>query len=206
MQEKPFSQACENNKAPILAVIREYFADCHRVLEVGSGTGQHAAYFAGQLPYLVWQASDVAAHLPGIEAWRADASLPNQPPAITLDVNGDWPSQQFDGVFSANTAHIMSWPEVQCCFAGVSQVLKTGGHFCLYGPFNFDGQYTSDSNRQFDAMLRARDPESGIRDFSDLNQLAKQQGLHFVADHPMPANNRVLVWRRQLVWGARIAH
>lgn len=196
MQKKPFSQACENNKAPILAVIREYFADCHRVLEVGSGTGQHAAYFAGQLPHLVWQASDVAAHQAGIEAWRTEAGLTNQPAAITLDVNGEWPNQQFDGVFSANTAHIMSWPEVQRCFAGVSQVLKTGGHFCLYGPFNFDGQYTSDSNRQFDAMLRARDPESGIRDFSDLNQLANQHGMCFVSDHPMPANNRTLVWRR----------
>lgn len=197
MQEKPFSQACENNKAPILTVIREYFADCHRVLEVGSGTGQHAAYFSGQLPHLIWQASDVAAHQPGIEAWRTEAGLANQPAAITLDVNGEWPYRQFDGVFSANTAHIMSWPEVQRCFAGISQVLKTGGHFCLYGPFNFDGQYTSDSNCQFDAMLRARDPESGIRDFSDLNQLANQHGMCFVADHPMPANNRVLVWRRQ---------
>lgn len=197
MQGKPFSQACENNKAPILAVIRDYFADCRQVLEVGSGTGQHAAYFAGKLPPLVWQASDVAANLPGVEAWRAEAGLANQPPAIALDVNREWPKQQFDGVFSANTVHIMSWPEVQRCFAGVSQVLKIGGHFCLYGPFNFDGQYTSDSNRQFDAMLRARDPESGIRDFSDLNRLAEQHDMRFVADHPMPANNRVLVWRRE---------
>ena len=194
--EKPYAESCDQNKAPILAVLRRLFADTNSVLEIGSGTGQHAVHFAGAMPHLVWQTSDRRESHPGILAWLTEAALPNTREPIDLDVCGPWPRQQFDGVFSANTVHIMSWAEVERCFEGVGQVLSAGGCFALYGPFNYNGQYTSDSNRRFDGWLKQRDPLSGIRDFNDLNLLAEAQGLVFMEDIEMPVNNRILVWRR----------
>ena len=187
---KPFSEACERNRAPILAVLKRVFADRRHVLEIGSGTGQHAAYFAPELPHLVWQASDVAANLPGIREWFANA--------IELDVDQPWPKLDADAVFSANTCHIMSWPQVQRLFEGVGAIatLKT---FCLYGPFRYAGKPTSESNARFDAMLRARDPLSGLRDFDDINRLAAHAGMALLEDNPMPANNRLLVWRKSFM-------
>jgi SAM-dependent methyltransferase len=160
------------------------------VLEIGSGTGQHAAYFAPELPHLVWQASDVAENLPGIREWVCD------PPPIELDVDKAWPKVDADAVFSANTCHIMSWPQVEQLFSGVGRVLRKGGVFALYGPFNYGGKPTSESNARFDAMLRGRDPASGLRDFEEINRLAAGAGLAFAEDNAMPANNRLLVWRR----------
>lgn len=186
---KPFSEACERNRAPILAVLKRVFKDRKRVLEIGSGTGQHAAYFAQELPHVVWQASDVAENLPGIREWVCE------PPAIELDVDKEWPKVDADAVFSANTCHIMSWPQVERFFAGVGRVLPPSGLFALYGPFNYHGKHTSESNARFDAMLRARDPASGLRDFDDLARLAERAGLMLVEDNAMPANNRLLVWR-----------
>jgi hypothetical protein len=185
---KPFSEASERNRAPILAVLKRIFRDRKRVLEIGSGTGQHAAYFAAELPHLVWQASDVAEHLPGIRQWVSN------PAPIELDVDKPWPAVEADAVFSANTCHIMSWPQVQRMFKGIGKIpsLKT---FCLYGPFNYGGSHTSESNARFDAMLRARDPASGIRDFEAINSLAETAGLVLQEDNAMPANNRLLVWR-----------
>lgn len=194
---KPFSEACEQNKQPILAVLSRLFADIRTVLEVGSGTGQHAVYFARALPHLFWQTSDKAENHPGIRAWLEEDGLSNIGVPIELDVAGNWPSQTFDGVFSANTTHIMSWPEVEAFFRGVGRVLCEGGCFALYGPFNFAGSYTSESNRQFDLWLRQRDPQSGIRNFEELNGLAARQHLYFEEDIEMPVNNRILVWRKQ---------
>jgi len=195
--EKPFSQACENNKDPILAVIREVFPRSGTILEIGSGTGQHAVYFARHLPHLTWQPSDVAANLPGIRAWLAEAGLPNIAEPLVLDLNqAEWPLARADGAFSANTAHIVSWPQVEALFHGVSEVLEPGAAFCLYGPFAYGGEHTSQSNAEFDAMLRRRDPASGIRDLRDLEAAARRVGLILEADHAMPANNRTLVWRR----------
>lgn len=196
IMDKPYSQACENNKVPILNVIKQYFQSSKCVLEIGSGTGQHAVFFAEAMPYLTWQTSDVLANHPGINRWIDEADLPNLLTPIALNVNGRWPEKNVDGVFSANTAHIMSWQSVQQMFYGIASILNEGGHFCLYGPFNYDGQYTSESNRQFDGMLRERDPLSGIREFNALNALANKHGLHFVADHAMPANNRTLIWKK----------
>ncbi len=193
---KPFSEACEENKQPILAVLERLFADVHRVLEIGSGTGQHAVYFAAALPHLIWQTSDLPEHHPGIRDWLEEAALPNLKAPIVLDVGGVWPDQEFDAVFSANTAHIMSWPQVAQMFEGIGGVLESGGCFALYGPFNFGGDYTSDSNKRFDQWLKARDSYSGIRNFEDLDDLAGSNGLTFVQDIPMPVNNRILVWRR----------
>jgi len=196
MTEKPCAPACERNREPILAVLRECFADRRDVLEIGSGTGQHAVHFAAAMPWLRWHCSDRAAYLPGIGLWLGDAALANTPAPIELDVAGPWPARRFDAIFSANTLHIMGWPEVRCFFAGMDAVLEADGMLAVYGPFNYRGAYTSDSNREFDAWLKARDLRSGIRDFEAVDALARGIGLALLDDIAMPANNRLLVWRR----------
>lgn len=197
MAAKPWSEACERNRAPILEVLRSAFAGATQVLEIGSGTGQHAVFFAAALPHLVWQPSDVAANLPGITAWRDDSGLPNLRAPLALDVDAaDWPVTACDGLFSANTLHIMSWASVRNFFAGAGRVLEPGGTLAVYGPFSYDGRHTAESNTRFDAFLHARDPLSGIRDFAAVCELVHEQGLAFVDDHALPANNRMLVWRR----------
>jgi SAM-dependent methyltransferase len=196
-EERPYSEACERNRGPILEVLRTAFARASRVLEIGSGTGQHAVAFAAALPHLVWQASDVAAHLPGIRAWRAAHPSPNLPEPVALDVNVDpWPSSAYDAAFSANTSHIMSWTEVQRLFARVDAALEPRAIFCLYGPFNYGGAFTAPGNAQFDAALRARDPRMGLRDFEAVDALARDHGFALRTDHAMPANNRLLEWTR----------
>ena len=198
MITKPYSEACEQNKEPILAVLREFFVRPGLVLEIGSGTGQHAVHFVRELQHLTWQPTDLASSLPGMQLWTAEANLPNLRPPLELNVCRDpWPVARANGVFSANTAHIMAWTAVECLFQGVGRVLEPDGAFCLYGPFNYGGRYTSASNAEFDRSLRARDPASGIRDFDDLNRLAKVNGLHLLSDCPMPVNNRTLVWVRK---------
>jgi cyclopropane fatty-acyl-phospholipid synthase-like methyltransferase len=194
--EKPHAPATERNRDVILAVLRERFADRHQVLEIGSGTGQHAAYFAAALPGLQWQASDVAAHLPGITLWLDEAGQPNTPPAVELDMRQPWPALEFDAVFSANTLHIMAWSEVQQLFAELGRRLPAGGLLTVYGPFNYGGQFTSDSNARFDVSLRAGNPASGIRDFEKVNALATLAGLALLEDRAMPANNRCISWQR----------
>ena len=196
MDKKPYAPACERNREPILAVLRECFADRRDVLEVGSGTGQHAVHFAAAMPWLSWQCSDRAEHLPGIRLWLDEAGLPNTPAPIELDVSGAWARRRFDAVFSANTLHIMGWPEVRQFFDGIDAVLDAEGVLAVYGPFNYGGEYTSDSNREFDAWLKARDTRSGIRDFEAVDALAREIGLTLMDDVAMPANNRTLVWRR----------
>lgn len=192
-----FSAACERNREPILAVLRSAFAECKKVLEIGSGTGQHAAYFGAQLPHLTWQCSDLPANHAGIRAWLQEAGLPNVLPPLELDTNSsDWPSGPFDGVFSANTCHIMAWHEVEAMFAGIARVLSDRGSVCIYGPFNYGGAYTSASNAQFDAALRSQAAHMGLRDFEAVNRLAGTHGLLLQHDHPMPANNRLLIWQR----------
>lgn len=220
--EKPFSVSCERNRDPILAVLRTQFADSTRVLEIGSGTGQHAVHFAAAMPWLTWQCSDVAGNLPGIGVWLDQAGLANTPAPIELDVaRGPWPDHKFDAVFSANAVHIMGWAQVEALFEGLTDVLHDGrdgvrpssapsGHLrpasrgegnsqsivVLYGPFNYNGDYSSDSNRTFDGWLKARDPRSGIRDFEAVDALARGIGLQLADDIAMPANNRCLVWHR----------
>lgn len=195
---KPYSESSEQNREPILAILREAFAQTHQVLEIGSGTGQHAVYFAQQLPHLTWQTSDLPLHHDGIQAWLDEAALPNTRLPIALDVNQTpWPVAPVDGVFTANTLHIISAPEVACFLAGVGQVLRPDGVLCIYGPFNYGGEFTSESNARFDLWLKARDPLSGVRDFEAVCALAQKHGLALQQDHPMPANNRTLVFRRQ---------
>jgi cyclopropane fatty-acyl-phospholipid synthase-like methyltransferase len=204
MSQQRWSEACERNREPILAVLRRHLHDRTRVLEIGSGTGQHAAYFAARLPHLQWQASDHPDYLAGIAERLAEAALPNAP--------APWPLQAvlsprpglaplpaapvgFDAVFTANTLHIMSWAHVQALFAGLPAVMADNALLCIYGPFNYHGAFSSESNRQFDAWLKARDPDSGIRDAEAVDALAAAQGLRLVEDVAMPANNRLRVWR-----------
>lgn len=194
---KPHSDACERNRDPILEVLRQWFKQPGTVLEIGAGTGQHAVHFAAHMPHLDWLPTDCEENLPGIRMWVEEAALANLRAPVCLDVHDhDWPLQEASYVFSANTAHIMSWPEVELMFTGVGKVLQTQGVFCLYGPFNRDGGYTSDSNREFDEALAARDPNMGLRDDRALIALARKHALGFVADHSMPAKNRLLVWKK----------
>jgi cyclopropane fatty-acyl-phospholipid synthase-like methyltransferase len=194
---KPFSPACERNREPILDVLRQRFADRRHVLEVGSGTGQHAVYFAAALPHLVWQASDVADHLAGVRLWLDEAALPNTPAPLQINVNQPFPAGNYDAVFSANTLHIMSWPEVQRFFEMLPGVTSPGALLTFYGPFNYDGRFSSASNAQFDAQLRQGDPQRGIRDFEAVHALATVAGFKLLEDRAMPANNRCISWRRE---------
>jgi cyclopropane fatty-acyl-phospholipid synthase-like methyltransferase len=198
MDDKPFSAACERNRDPILAVLRSHFSDRRRVLEIGSGTGQHAVHFAAAMPQLLWQTSDRAQNLPGVRQWLDEASLPNTPAPLAMDVAAtDWPREPFDAVFSANTLHIMSWTEVEALFAALPSVTTAGAKLAIYGPFNYDGKYTSDSNAEFDAALKSRVPHMGIRDFAAVDALAHVAGFALIDDVAMPANNRTLVWQRR---------
>jgi SAM-dependent methyltransferase len=194
---KQFSEACERNREPILQVLRRVFADRSAVLEIGSGTGQHAAYFAPALPHLAWQPSDVAENLPSIRLWREEAQTPGLREPIELDVDRPFPQLKVDAVFSANTCHIISWPQVERLFGGIEALLPAEGVFALYGPFNYGGKHTSPSNAEFDAWLHGRDPKSGIRDFEAIVALAARHGLTVEEDNAMPANNRLLVFRKR---------
>lgn len=197
MPAKPFSQACENNRAPILEVLLRVFADCRDVLEIGSGTGQHAASFAPRLPWLTWQTSDLRGNHPGIRAWCDDCAAPNLLPPLDLDVDRQpWPVGRKDGVFTANTCHIMAWSSVVNLFAELPRVLAPGGVLAIYGPFNYGGQFTSASNARFDGWLKQQGAHQGIRAFEAVDELAAAAGLRLLEDHAMPANNRLLVWRR----------
>jgi cyclopropane fatty-acyl-phospholipid synthase-like methyltransferase len=194
---KPFAPASERNRDPILAVLRERFAGVRRVLEIGSGTGQHAVHFAAALPHLVWQTSDVAANLPGIRQWLAEAALPNTPAPLAFDVDaeGEWPAERFDAVFSANTLHIMGWRQVEKLFAGLPALLAPRGLLTVYGPFKREGRFSGASDAAFDASLREADPRRGLRDIEAVHALAQAAGLAPVEDRAMPANNRCITWQ-----------
>jgi cyclopropane fatty-acyl-phospholipid synthase-like methyltransferase len=184
------------NREPILGVLRKHFADRRQVLEIGSGTGQHAVHFAAALPWLRWQSSDRTENLPGIRAWLDEAALPNTPEPLEFDVNGTWPAGPFDAVFSANTLHIMAWPEVQRLFARLPEITTDDAVLAIYGPFNYQGHYSSNSNAAFDQCLQARGAHMAIRDAEAVDALALAAGFGLHADIAMPANNRCRVWHR----------
>lgn len=195
---KPFAESCEQNKEPILAVLCDVFADRTRVLEIASGTGQHAIHFGRALPHLIWQTSELAHNHQGIREWLDEAALPNVLPPLELDVTGEaWPVGEFDAVFNANTVHIVSWSSVEHMFAGIGRALAPRGLLCLYGPFNYGGTYSAESNARFDVWLKSRDPASGVRDFEALDRLAREHGLALASDVAMPADNRILVWEKR---------
>ena len=194
---KPFSQACENNQGPILERLGPFFADRRLVLEVGSGTGQHAVYFAERLPHLVWQCADLEENHVGIRAWLNDAKLANIKAPLAIDADLPvWNVGRYDAVFSANTLHIMAWSQVRRTFQHLNKLLLPNAKLAIYGPFNYDGKFTSESNANFDRSLKQRVAHMGIRDFEAVNDLAVAIGLELLADHAMPANNRLLCWQR----------
>ena len=195
--ERPRSPACARNREPILAVLQPWFADRRHVLEIGSGTGEHAVHFAKAMPQLNWQTSDQAGQLPGIQAWLDHAHLPNTPPPVTLDVSGRWPEGPFDAVFSANTLHIMGWPEVERLFAALPAACTADARLAIYGPFHLDGGPTSEGNAAFDAALRARDPRMGLRDREAVAALAAAGGFKLRRFVPMPSNNLCMLYQRQ---------
>lgn len=194
--DKPFSQACENNKGPILEVLRKHLKAPGRLLEIGSGTGQHAAWLAPRLPHIHWQPSDLPDALPGIGQWLAEAEGGDIARPLVLDVRGRWPDGPYDYLFTANTFHIMSADAVAHCIEAGAARLRPGGLFLIYGPFRYRGEYTSESNRRFDEHLRHRNPHSGIRDHEWIVTQMARQGLSPLRDHDMPANNRTLVFLR----------
>lgn len=196
MTQKPFSQACENNKDPILQIISRVFCHPTTVWEIGSGTGQHACHFARHLPHIEWQPTDRAENISGIRLWLEEASLPNLKPVLSLDVTDPVWSDSIDALFTANTLHIMSWDEVQILFDRLAEYLNPNALVCIYGPFNYNGAYTSDSNARFDLWLKSQNSLSGIRHFEDIVRLATASGLSLISDNAMPANNRLLVLQK----------
>jgi SAM-dependent methyltransferase len=194
----PFSEACERNKEPILGVLRLAFGDRRQVLEIGSGTGQHAVHFSTQLPHLTWYPTEQLAYIAALAARVKHEGARNLRPPAVLDVNQLlWPLRSADAIFSANTLHIMSWEEVGAMYRGIGTVLAPGGVLAVYGPFRYSGRYTTKSNEAFDRMLQERDALSGLRDLDDLTVLAAQNGLRLDYDHDLPANNRLLVFVKE---------
>jgi len=196
MSKKPYAEACVKNGPAILEVLRQKLPGHGRVLEIASGTGQHAVFFAEALPDIEWQTSDLKEKHHGIQQWLDEAGLENVLPPLSLDVMADvWPEQSYDAVFSANSAHIMPVEAVEKMFRGVAKVLVPDGLFLLYGPFMYGGEHSSDSNFLFDCWLKSNGPQRGLRDVDWLRELAAKLSLTLQEDIEMPANNRILVWR-----------
>lgn len=194
---KPYSQSSEENKEVIYQVIKPIFNQKKHVLEVASGTGQHAVYFAEKMPYLTWQTSDLIESHSGIKQWMKSVNLPNILPPLELNVSEkQWPNTLYDGVFSANSFHIMSKQNVTDFFKNVSTILNKKAVVIIYGPFNYNGEFTSESNANFDIWLKNRSPQSGIKDFEWCNLLAQEAQLSLIEDIEMPMNNRILVWQK----------
>ena len=194
---KQHAPSCERNKDVIAQVLREVLPRAGTVLEIGSGTGQHAAYFAAQLPHLMWQPTDLLENLPSIRAWRDEAQAPNLREPVELDVFARcWPVKRADAVVCINAIHIVAWEGVVNLFAGVGRVLAPGGVFYVYGAYRYADRPLEPSNEDFDRWLKARDPRSGIRDFEAVNALATNAGLILTGDRAMPANNRSIWWTK----------
>jgi SAM-dependent methyltransferase len=194
---KQSSPSCERNKEFILPVLQEVLPDSGTVLEVGSGTGQHAVYFSARLPQLVWQPTDLPENFPSIRAWAAEAGLPNLRAPLELDLLAStehWPVTSAAAIVCINTVHIVSWKGVENLFAGAGRVLSPGGVLVVYGAYRYAARPLEPSNEKFDQWLKARDPASGVRDFEAVNALAQQHGLALAGDRAMPGNNRSIWW------------
>jgi len=191
---KPIAEACLRNQQPIAEKLVQLLPNAGYLLELGSGTGQHAVYCAQRLPHINWQPSDVQQNLAGINSWVDDAALANILPTIELDVDQPWPIHRADYVFTANTIHYISLDSVKNLFAGVSNILPKKGLFIAYGPVNENGEYTSEGNVRLDAWLKGSvNPLAGIKDLELLKSLAALEQLTLVDNIAMPANNRLLV-------------
>lgn len=197
MISKPYSQACENNKTYILPILQQAFSKTKSVLEIGTGTGQHAVYFSANLPHLSWHTSDLAVNHEGINQWLLEYPSKNLHSPLTLDLSKEWPISNVSGIYTANTLHIISWELVIAFFEGIKKHLLPEGILCIYGPFNYQGQFTSESNAGFDIWLKENNKLSGIRDYEKILMLADKAGLTLIKDHEMPANNRLLEFKKQ---------
>lgn len=196
--ELPVSEACLRNQQPIAEVLASELADWSVVLEIGSGTGQHAAYLSEYMPKITWQPSEQASRIAAINAWRLRTVRDNFLPPLVLDVTQDlWPVKQVDAVFSANVLHCISWPKVRDMLAGIGRVLRLGGCAFFYGPFNYNGTFTSEGNRALDEWVRQEyEPQAGIKDFEQIVLAARREKLKLIKDIAMPANNRMLILRK----------
>ena len=195
--ELPFSEACERNKGPILEVLRKVFSKTESVLKIGSGTGQHAVHFSKHLPHLVWQPTELVERVAMLKSRIDLEGSGNLFPAKELDVERyNRELEKTDAVFIANVFHIAPIEVMHTCLKGTSKCLKHLGIFCVYGPFRFEGEFTSPSNAEFDYSLKTNNPEWGIRDFEQLSIKAEEEGLGFQHNYSMPANNQLLVFKK----------
>lgn len=196
---KQYAPSCERNRDPILAVLRDVLPPAGRVLEIGSGSGQHAAWFAAAFPALEWQPSDLPENHPSIRAWAAEAALPNLREPMTLDLfDRHWPVETAQAIMCINTIHIVAWEAVENLFAGAARALAPGGVLYVYGPYRYADRPLEPSNEEFDRWLKMRDPASGVRDFEAVDALAGAAGLRLAGDRAMPANNRSIWWARPI--------
>ena len=201
-EQLPVADACLRNQRPILDVLGKYLRAESYVLEVGSGTGQHAAFMTEHLPGLRWQPTEVKERLDEVRLWQQHCNRDGFLPPMELDVSQDiWPARDADAIFSANVVHFVSWAEVEQLFRGAQRVLRAGGMLILYGPYNYDGQFTSEGNIELDKWLRERNPDSGIKDFEQIVLLARSHDLFLRADEEMPANNRTLIFQKADISG-----
>lgn len=197
MAERPFAEYAARNAAPILEILKREFRDASSVIEIGSGTGQHAVVFAATLDHLRWQTSDLDENHAGIRAWIESAQLPNVEPPLSVDVlDASLEDESFDAAFSSNTAHIMGVDAVERMFALVGSALRVGGVFCLYGPFRTGGEFNTPSNAAFDQSLRQRDPVMGIREIEMLDEFAAAAGMRRARFYAVPSNNNVAVYEK----------
>lgn len=197
MQSKPFAPSSARNAKSIAGVLSHELRHCHSVLEIGSGTGQHAVGFARALVHLTWQTSDLHPSHAGILQWIRESKLPNVRDPLVLDVLTDTLTPgAYDAVFSANTAHIMSYAAACRMFDLVGNTLTERGVFCLYGPFSRSGEFSTASNAEFDASLRARNAAMGVRDLDDLDARAAQNGMTLARVYAMPPNNLLVTWHK----------
>ena len=197
MTDRPYAEFAARNAAPILEILKREFRDSSRVLEIGSGTGQHAVTFAAALDHLQWQTSDLDENHAAINAWIGASQLENVLAPLSLDVRTAVVSQDlYDAVFSSNTAHIMGIDAVESMVALVGAALRARGVFCLYGPFRRGSQFNTRSNADFDIDLRGRDPAMGVRDLEMLDEFAQANGLRRRRLYAVPSNNYVVVWQK----------
>ncbi len=197
MNIRNFSQACKNNKQPILDILKTVLTGYSDVLEIGSGSGQHAIFFGSHLPNTQWHTTELPENLNALHQNINQYARENVTLPVSLDVSSHpWPHASASNIFSANTLHIMNWENVVHFFRGLGNVLSNNGYLCVYGPFRYNNNYTTESNARFDIWLKDRDPDSGIRDFEAVDQLAAKQDLRLIYDHAMPANNQFLIWQK----------
>jgi len=194
--DKPFAQSCENNKNAILEQLKSEMVNVRTVLEIASGTGQHAVHFAQQLPHLTWQTSDLAITHEGINAWINESKLTNVSLPLEIDLALPWDhvTGDIDAIFTSNIIHYVDWAFVENFFESAGKLLSKNGKLCIYGPFKYDGQFTTPSNAEFDLWLKSGDAQRGVRDIEKVSELARQNGLSLEGDYDMPANNRFLVF------------